>query len=285
MSGLSDPGRVAEQNASYRRGVVLGLTMAEVGILIVFVLLLLIGFAEWARAIEQQSARSVPAERLAELERQERVLTDIRKALDLPVAATQEQIAAMVRAVVERSSTPEGQSALTTARSALASMQAIRDELQAKGYPQDLLAKLQDQSYRLAAQEGQLKRYEGQLQAAGLGKGERPCWVKPDGTTEFLFDVVLGSAGIRMRENVLPARNEERLTLPMPVTNPDETLAPAEFLKRTEPLYQSSVARNCRFFVTIYDATGSSEKDLYKSLLRTVEGHFYKRLALDKAPF
>lgn len=51
------------------------------------------------------------------------------------------------------------------------------------------------------------------------------------------------------------------------------------------PLYDSSLVANCRFFVTVYDATGPAEKDLYKSLLRTVEGHFYKRLSLEPAPF
>src|SRR5262249_12117828 len=37
-------GRIGEQHAAYRKGLVLGLTMAEVGILIIFVLLLLIAF-------------------------------------------------------------------------------------------------------------------------------------------------------------------------------------------------------------------------------------------------
>jgi len=130
-----------------------------------------------------------------------------------------------------------------------------------------------------------LARYEQQLQSAGLGKGERPCWVQPDGTIEFLFDVVLGTDGIRMRENVYPSRNKERKDLPMPSTNPLETITQSEFVTRTLPLYESSLAANCRFFVTVYDGTGPEEKERYKSLLRTVEGHFYKRLSRDSAPF
>ena len=46
---LDTSGQVAEQNASYRKGLVLGLTMAEVGILIIFVRLLLIAFEELRR--------------------------------------------------------------------------------------------------------------------------------------------------------------------------------------------------------------------------------------------
>jgi len=49
--------RIAEQNAAYRRGVVLGLTMAEVGILIIFVLLLLVGFKEWTEVVEREAAK------------------------------------------------------------------------------------------------------------------------------------------------------------------------------------------------------------------------------------
>ena len=39
----------------------------------------------------------------------------------------------------------------------------------------------------------------------------------------------------------------------MPSTNPSETLTQLEFVTRTLPLYESSLAANCRFFVTVYD--------------------------------
>jgi hypothetical protein len=148
-----------------------------------------------------------------------------------------------------------------------------------------LVQRAEEQSYRIANQEGQLQHYESRLREAGLGKGERPCWVKPDGTIEYLYDVVLASNGIRMRERREGKRERERALLPMPTVDPSEVLSPSEFLRRTEPLYDSSLAANCRFFVVIYDATGPAEKDLYKSLLQTVEGHFYKRLDRGPAPF
>lgn len=280
-----DNRQVAEQNAAYRRGVVLGLTMAEAGILIIFVLLLLIGFDEWADVNERQDRVLVTSSRFQELERADRLLAPVHEALRLPVTASDEEIRTMVRAVLESAATPAGQSSLEEARVALDEMQRIRDEMRAAGYPADVTSQVEKQAFRIANQEGQLKLYEDKLQDAGLGKGERPCWVKPDGTIEFLFDVVLASNGIKMRENLLPGRDKERATLPIPFTTPDEVLTERQFLERTLPLYKSSLAANCRFFVTIYDATGPVEKELYKSLLRTVEGHFYKRLSLDRAPF
>lgn len=282
---VHDNKRIAEQHDAYRRGVVLGLTMAEAGILIIFVLLLLIGFNEWTRAIERQDQVLIGTARLAMLEDAQRQLVIVRQSLNLAPTASEDEIRAMVRAVLESAASPAGQSAIQELRAALRELQRIRDELKARGYPADLVADIERQAFRIANQEGQLKRYEDKLENAGLGKGERPCWVKPDGTIEYVFDVVLASNGIKMRENIFPEREKERATFPIPPASPDETLSERQFLERTLPLYNSSVALNCRFFVTIYDATGPSEKELYKSLLRTVEGHFYKRLSLEPAPF
>jgi hypothetical protein len=281
---------VAEQNASYRRGVVLGLTMAEVGILIIFVLLLLIGFNHWLEAVRlQETKETVPVnrERLDALQAKEEQLQAVTNALDLHPTASEEEISVMVRSVVERAETEEGRSALQDVREAIASMERLKRELQAAGHPADLVEQVAGQRFTIANQEGLLQAYEMKLRNVGMGgTGERPCWVHPDtGTIEYLLDVVLSSDGIRMRENPFPHRGEERNTLPMPVTDPEEILSPAEFSTRTFPLYKNSLAKNCRFFVTVYDATGATEKVLYKTLLRTVEGHFYKRLAFEAAPF
>ena len=98
---VRDGRNIAEQNASYRRGVVLGLTMAEVGILVIFVLLLLIGFNEWTRVIEQEKAkdnRSVSIERLAGLETAERQLADVVEAMQLPASTTMNPVIGAVSA-------------------------------------------------------------------------------------------------------------------------------------------------------------------------------------------
>jgi hypothetical protein len=278
---------VAEQNASYRRGVVLGLTMAEAGILIIFVLLLLIGFNEWIKAMDQEAARDkvlIEKSRVAQLEEKESQLAAVTNALQMKPTASDEEIRAMVRAVVSQA-TSEGQSALKEVNNALSQIERLKQELKAAGYPDDLVARVEKQAFVAANQEGQLQYFEKQLQAAGLGKGRRPCWVDPDGEIDFLFDVLLSSEGIRMRENRIQSREVERGTLPIPDTDSGEVLSAAEFTRRTLPLYESSLAKNCRFFVTVFDGTGATEKDLYKSLLRTVEGHFYKRLSSAAAPF
>jgi hypothetical protein len=280
---------LGDQYAAYRRGLVLGLTMAEVGVLIIFVLLLLIVYNQWLREEQDKAligSKAVPIDRLNDLEAADALRTSMLTTLQLPPTASVEEISHLVRALQEQvNAKPEARTVLQETQAALAEMRRIVDAAKKDGASDALAKQLEKQSFQLANQEGQLKRYESQLKEAGLGKGERPCWVKPDGTIEFLYDVIVGSAGIRMREYDYPQRSRERGLLPLPVADPNEVLTEGEFLRRTEPLYSNSLALNCRFFVVIYDATGPAEKELYKHQLRTVEGHFYKRLDRGPAPF
>lgn len=272
--------RIGEQNTAYRRGIVLGLTMAEVGILIIFVLLLLIALRE-RRLL---GARSVPTDRLAALEQAESTLSEIRSALGLHEAAS-EEITRLVRSLAEIAATSEARSTLEKLRAVQEELARIREAIGDHAAAEQLMAQVEQLTFRVSNQEGQLRRYEKQLKESGSGQGQRACWVKPDGTIEYLYEVVLASNGIRMREYVTPERAKERSTLPMPKVDPRETMQPDDFLRRTQPLYEHGRAANCRFLVVVYDATGPTEKERYKKLLTTVEGHFFKRLDNDAAPF
>jgi len=287
-------GRIGEQHDAYRKGLVLGLTMGELGILIIFVLLLLIALQELRRQSEQQAIQQqvhVDPGRFTQLKDAESELQELAKAMSLKARKPDDDFKKLIRVLAETAATPEGQKNLTEAQQSLAQMkEATRnaEKLVAKaGEPgaKGVARELEAQSFRLANQEGQLKRYEDQLREVGKGKGERPCWVQPDGKIDYLYDVVLTSDGIRMREYRYPSREVERALLPMPVVEPQEVLTEYEFLRRTAPLYNYSENANCRFFVVIYDDTADFEKPLYKHLLRTVESHFYKRNASGLVPF
>lgn len=291
---LDASGQVAEQNASYRKGLVLGLTMAEVGILIIFVLLLLIAFEELRRdEVMNQFANkeAVDKEQLESLRESEALLQELAREMGNNGESIPDDFRQLMRVVTTMAKSKEGGQALKEAREILEEMKEASRQVQAvaaiakHGDGAEVARRIEAQSHRIANQEGQLKRYEAMLEATGKGKGERPCWVRPDGRIDYLYEVVLGSDGIRMRELAYPERIEERKLLPMPKVDPNEVLAEAEFLRRTRPLFDSSLAANCRFFVVIYDGTAVHEKPLYKSQLRTVEGHFYKRLSNAAPPF
>lgn len=288
VTGKGDSHQILQQHGAYRRGMVLGLTMAEAGILVIFVLLLLVGVSELLREEQERALDGrvvIPAEQLKSLEEAEATLQNVREALGVTEKTIPEEIVRLVRIAEKVATTAQGQTALREARAVAEEMRRIKEEIAKAGGSKILAEEVERQSYIIANQEGQIKRLESMLKDAGLGKGERPCWVRPDGTIDYLYEVVLSSSGIRMREIHLPHRQRERARLPMPAVDPMEVLAPGEFLRKTEALYNYSLTANCRFFVVVYDATGPTEKELYKQLLRTVEGHFYKRLDRGQAPF
>jgi hypothetical protein len=291
---LYSNGRIGEQDQAYRKGLVLGLTMAEVGILIVFVLLLLLAFSELRRSVAVRTFKgkqAVDSSDVTRLKAAEAVLDSAAQELGYAPADTSEDFVRLVRVLKEAAQNPYGNDQLAEARSALDEIKSAREEMQRaaetahKGRGAEVARLTEQQSYRIANQEGQIKIFQNRLDRFGQGKGERPCWVQPNGTIDYLYDVVLTSQGIRMREVANGTRAAERALLPAPKVDQNEVLSPSAFLVRTTSLYQRSKQENCRYFVTIYDATQSFEKPLYKDLLRTVEGHFYKRLDTGAAPF
>ncbi len=280
---------VGEQDAAYRKGLVLGLTMAEVAFLLVFVLLLLVAFSATQQRRLRTELRST-SEAVA-------IAREVAEALNSKANPPIEDVRKLAR-VLAAVRGKDGATALTEFRKQVDSLNIERAAWQRAAA--ELVASMKrdgvvnadsvamtiaQQRFEIQNKEGQLKRYEDRLRAVGEGKGERPCWVKLDGAIEFLYNVVLESDGIRMQEISPASRDAERRLLPMPVIRPDEVLSRDGFLERTRPLYLSSLAKNCRFFVVIYDGTQASEKNLYKGLLRTVEEHFYKRLDSGNAPF
>lgn len=270
--------------------------MAEVGILIIFVLLLLLVLGQ-RRMTQLRSGQagkeSVAKEDIARLREQSAMLQRVALELGLrdtnPVSS--DEFTLLIRSIRQATSEPSAQTRLSDAVNTLQSMrhattevQRILDTAKVAG-SEAIVRQIRDQSFRLANQEGQLRIAENRLVATGQGKGERPCWAQPNGTIDYLYDVVLTSTGIRLREHVYPHRQAEREGLPAPSVNPDETISPVTFLSRTAALFEFSKLHNCRFFVVVFDATKSHEKPLYKDLLRAVEGHFYKRLDNGVAPF
>ena len=291
-----NPRQIGEQNEAYGKGVVLGLTMAEAAILIIFVLLLLLVVVDLRRSelIKKfEGAEPVPAATLERYVHAESTLNRVAAALELPAVSGDSSFDfdKLIRAVREAAATPGARSALAEATSTLAEIRQARAEIEKiletgrKGDADSVAKAVEQQSFQVANQEGQLKVAERKVALAGQGKGERPCWVDPDGTIVYFYDVVLSSDGIRMRERIYTARERERALLPAPTVDPKEFLTEDVFSARTRPLFQYSKAINCRFFVVVYDATASHEKTLYKRLLSTVEDHFYKLLSRDAAPF
>jgi uncharacterized coiled-coil protein SlyX len=288
------------KNRAYRRALALGLTLAEIFVLLVFILLL--AFATFYKHFLDLGLRLPSLQR--ELGQQAvamKTLSETNKTL----TEANDQLRHENDYLKSRASAPENfddlfrelrlqQARIEQLETQLAEMKkqdaaikvlekvlasqpdSARDP---KSILRDLALRASDAEREQRRLQGELANLQKKLVAAGHGTEMPPCWVTPDGTIEYIFDISLTSNGIVVHDNALPdhAEDEKRLA---PQMRFDSVLDRDEFLRATQGLYDWSRAQHpeCRFFVRVFDRTKADEKTVYKSELQTVEGHFYKLL-------
>lgn len=282
-----------ESNVGYRRGFVLGLTLAEAALLLLFVLMLLmvIGFERRDQLLAQfRSLEQSVLEVLPQGEDYSYIISEIERLQELQNVAANaghqwnDDFIELVRHVAEASATP----GMTEVREALERQIAeyerrlqIIEQALGEGQVEEVAELVVEQETLIRNQRGQLVDLRRRL-----GNGVFPnCWTNEDGSFDYILDVVLDSNGIKGKDSTPPHRMQERLSLPLPSFQDVRLLTAGEFLTETRGIYNWSVANECRFYVSIYDGTQLHEKELYKELMRTVEGHFYKRQLNDVPPF
>src|SRR5262245_58818451 len=109
----------------------------------------------------------------------------------------------------------------------------------------------------------------------GLTGTEHPPCSSTDGKPDFIFDAHLGSTTITLHDNELQEVAAKRADWPTSEIKFDTPVTKGTFLSMTNALFQWSDAKQCRFFVRIVDDTLAHEKAIYKIQLRTVGYHFY----------
>jgi len=128
-----------------------------------------------------------------------------------------------------------------------------------------------------ATLKGQIVSLHRDLASVGRGGDFPPCWVTGGGEIQYLFRVTLNATDSLTVADITPAeRLADRRALPLAALLFAGPVSRRNFLGQTQALYDQSRARGCRYYVTIADRTGPTQKDLFKSLLFTVEAHFYK---------
>ena len=277
---------IQERDQGYRRGLVLGFTMAEIAILMIFVLLLVLSILlgrkskevedlkEWVANLELNTSEELI--RLKKLERtlnlaapedmREQPLPEVFREL---VFVRQEIVAAGIQATPNALQQVLKDSAL--AKKALAELAG-----QDGNTLVEKNAGLVRENDNLKSQIANLRRRAG---AGGRGLDHPPCWATPDGRTEYIFDVVLTSRGLILHDRETPpGRINERNKLPLDGFVFNKELSPELFSEITKPLYDWSIKQSpeCRFVVRAIDTTGPTEKALYKRHMRVLEHHFYK---------
>lgn len=300
MRGANDP-------VGYRRGLVLGLTLAETLLLVLFILLLVyaaLGQQRDKKMKEQEAqiaslnlridsgvdrlARELTLSGIAsnpdELSRKLNRLTDemarnaqLEKDLStyqrlVPTASEAKQLADAFE-VQQRPETPlqilDRHLSRTTTAPPASSTDAPRTLAEA-------LAALD----RMA---GQLDYYERQQVTAGNGLSYPPCWQR-NGKIIYTYDALLLDDGLRL------SITDDRTGLDMAGlrangTEPSlgQTISRQTFLAQTKGLHAWSVSQGCRFYARIIDGTSAGNKSGYIQGRRAVEDRFYPLVAASAA--
>lgn len=274
-----------DQNNAYRRGVILGLTLAEIMLLILF--LLLLTFA------------SVLSREKKQYEQKIQLLSKGNKNIEKVVTVLEESDPAITEELVEAFETLPAVTTLikkenlkkskseTTKQVVLRAMEKLTAEKAVESTSgessiKDKLLKAVNDNEELKAQianvQGQNKNILHQLNSQGKGADFPPCWADSKGRPEYIYNVYLSNDGITLVDNKIPHRQSEQAQLPISSVVYDEPISQGQFVNQTSDLKEWAVSHECHFYVRIYDETDGSKKALYKSLLRTVESSFYKVL-------
>lgn len=270
MSGRSD--YAGHQSIEYRRGFVLGLTLAEAMLLLLFVilLLLLLGFERRENEIEdlremQERFAAVSAGRsdqeLQNLVEKAEALAEFEEAGGVEIS---EKFIELVNEIA-RQSRESDVNLVEKIEEQNEEIESLQEKIE--------IASADESTFR-----GQVAELQRRLEASGNGRVLPSCWSTEEGEIQYLLYITLMDEGIRVQETNPEGREASRARLPLDEINLSEPLPIAEFLSWTRELFRYSVQEECRFYVRVQDSTGPMMKERFKELLLAVENHFYKLL-------
>jgi hypothetical protein len=295
-----------------RRGLVLGLTLAEILLLMLFLLLLVLGsqIRTWRDRYEQldQTLEEIKplqqalmdggvvningvhelVARLQALQKAEQELSRL-KAENADLSKRSELLKSLglgsddklrnVASVVKRASEIDPNDPPALLKRAL----DVIDRLGASTQPSqvkplsEMVAgpELDKKFATLEADLDQTRRERNNLmRGPGNGLTYPSCWTNAAGQTEYIFDVTLADTGVQVR-NASPARANDKAQAMVGPFARDTMIHENVFIGATKKLFEWSKGRNCRFYVIVRDATGPTNKPRYKHLQEMVQGNFY----------
>jgi hypothetical protein len=289
----------------YRRGVIFGLTLAEVMILLVFLLLLSCGAllarreeeighlqgriaafeTDMAPVIGQMRKHGLAIADLDELvarldraDRAARLQQELASAVTALDAARSESTrlfreAFDLRARIEKLS-KENQAMLARLTEADALLGIMREVPGNGGTAADKLKDLLDRATKQMAASQDLTGQNAQMRAelartkGNGGSGLPYCWTTPDGKPVYMLRVSLrDDNGVIVNElNPRPRPDDKAWPLLNAVPR-GERIPVSTLLSASAPLQAAANAAGCRYAVLAVDGTGQTNKPGYKSLM------------------
>jgi hypothetical protein len=245
---------------AYRSGMVLGLTLAEIMVLLVFMMLLaaaaLLLRRDSAAASLDDQVRGMQAARAA-------AATIAARVADLEAALIQSrQIAAeadQARGRTEANARIE----IAQARATIAGL--TRELAAARTEAQGLLG-------QNAQMRGEIQRING-----NAGSGLPYCWTTPDGKPVTLLRVTLRDTGVIAQDPAPRPRPDDPLWARIAAMPRGAIVPMEEFLALAGGVIAQSNTDRCRHAVEVIDGTGPTNKRGYKGLMNQLWGSFLLR--------
>lgn len=120
-------------------------------------------------------------------------------------------------------------------------------------------------------------RYLEKTYAQGISDVPPPCWLSPSGKSQSLFRVQIDVEGFAVDKAWSESRDVDAAAVKGAVPMIGRRFDAPQFLAATEELFEQSLQLKCRHVVDVYDLI-DSDKELYKSSMKTIETRFYKNL-------
>ncbi len=297
----------------YRRGVILGLTLAEVLVLLVFLLLLsssaLLAHREDAlRLAEVKLSRYETAlasfvkheksvgstlntdelvsrlERANDYDRMEHDLNAAKSALAEVRKAAEKSAIELGELRSQMASISGDQKALAAKAAEGDAMAALLDRATPPGgSPAEKLRRVLEQFARqamadenLAGQNAQMRAELARVKGNG-GSGLPYCWTTPDGQPIYMLRIELRDDGVIAHElNPRPRPGDTAWAL-LDAVPREELMEITRLLDASAPLQTEATSQKCRYAVRVTDGTSRTNKPGYKSLMGKLWGRFMVR--------
>lgn len=300
------PERRAKESKNYRRGLILGFTIAEIVLLVLFALLMALAqrlisgkkevlqatalnsrFMEAVAsmddpsfqkklnaAIQQEidyqkrledavskiSAQSLPDDVYAEIKSQK---------IDLNTKEGKQRFLDLVSTALE-AEREAAKSGGTTASNVAAACRAGSEFKKVLGDkdPSELINTTKDAVARA-------EHYKSEAAKCGLSGNLPACFRGANDPIPYLYEVRIKPEGLQLKLT-LPNQYVERFNSNFTNSPDNAVLSVSDFRAQAKQFLDWGDRNQCRFYVTVYDDL-PNDKERFKSMLKTVEGYFYKR--------
>ena len=286
---------IIQQNQSYRRGLILGLTIAESVVLIIFALLLILTTLLISKDSQLKTCQSEKQTLAEHCHDTDELLISLREQ-NKKIVALEKKISGLeaeLNARIQKISSLEKKAAdleaqLTKLEKVRQLLERINQQIpgdQALSEKLDVLIKQAEAWKRLVQQLTKSQavpdeQIQGMLNKALEKIGtERPsCWVANDGKPQYIFTIELRANGVIVHDNAI--RPEEQQQLPIESFLLGSEMSYAQFRNAAEALRswakeERTDKQSCVFFVRVIDRTSANQKAIYKNRLRIVGEYFY----------